>query len=158
MSQTPEFAPAYVSVVNEFPEDLYDAMRTFVRTHPHWDQYRLMQVAVAGFLFQQGSRERAVARHYLDGLFDRGAGHPQGAGEEAASPGAAVAATPAPRREAQAASRSPRRLESSAPTPVSFTSLRPRPNASPGAALPLRPVVPPAGQHPPATSITRRAA
>ena len=72
MSQTPEFAPAHVSVVNEFPEDLYDAMRTFVRTHPHWDQYRLMQVAVAGFLFQQGSRERAVARHYLDGLFDRG--------------------------------------------------------------------------------------
>lgn len=73
MSQTPEFAPAYVSVVNEFPEDLYDAMRHFVCTHPHWDQYRLMQVAVAGFLFQQGSRERAVARHYLDGLFDRGA-------------------------------------------------------------------------------------
>ena len=76
MSQTPDVAPAYVSVVNEFPEDLYDAMRSFVRTHPHWDQYRLMQVAVAGFLFQQGSRERAVARHYLDGLFDRGAAAP----------------------------------------------------------------------------------
>ena len=77
MSQSPEFAPPHVSVVNEFPEDLYDAMRTFVRTHPQWDQYRLMQVAVAGFLFQQGSRERAVARHYLDGLFDRGGNGPQ---------------------------------------------------------------------------------
>ena len=73
MSLTPEFAPSTVTVVNEFPEDLYDAMRTFVRSHPNWDQYRLMQVALAGFLFQQGSRERAVSRHYLDGLFDRGA-------------------------------------------------------------------------------------
>ena len=63
--------PATVSVVNDFPEDLYDAMRRFVGAHPSWDQYRVMQVAVAGFLFQQGSRERAVARHYLDGLFDR---------------------------------------------------------------------------------------
>lgn len=100
MSQAPEFAPAHVSVVNEFPEDLYDAMRTFVRTHPHWDQYRLMQVAVAGFLFQQGSRERAVARHYLDGLFDRGAG-----GAQAAAPGGQVlphpmAASPQRRRAA----------------------------------------------------------
>lgn len=99
MSQTPEFAPAYVSVVNEFPEDLYDAMRTFVRTHPNWDQYRLMQVAVAGFLFQQGSRERAVARHYLDGLFDRAAPAPQAKAvpsshEPAASPASAHAAQP----------------------------------------------------------------
>jgi hypothetical protein len=60
-----------ISVVNDFPEDLYEAMRRFVSAHPSWDQYRVMQVAVAGFLFQQGSRERAVARHYLDGLFDR---------------------------------------------------------------------------------------
>ena len=73
MSQIPDSAPCFVSVVHEFPEDLYEAMRTFVRSHPHWDQYRLLQVALAGFLFQQGSRERAVARHYLDGLFDRGA-------------------------------------------------------------------------------------
>ena len=81
VSQIPEVPPATVSVVNEFPEDLYEAMRNFVRSHPSWDQYRLMQVALAGFLFQQGSRERAVARHYLDGLFDRG-----GASEAGAAP------------------------------------------------------------------------
>lgn len=81
MNQTPEYPPAYVSLVNEVPEDLYEAMRTFVTSHPNWDQYRVMQVALAGFLFQQGSRERAVARHYLDGLFDRG-----GAAEPAAPP------------------------------------------------------------------------
>ena len=69
--QTPQHAPAYVSVVNEFPEDLYDAMREFVRTHPQWDQYRLMQASLAGFLFQHGSTDRAVSRHYLNGLFRR---------------------------------------------------------------------------------------
>jgi hypothetical protein len=42
-----------------------------VRVHPQWDQYRLMQAALAGFLFQHGSQDRAVARHYLDGLFRR---------------------------------------------------------------------------------------
>jgi hypothetical protein len=30
-----------------------------------------MQAALAGFLFQHGCRERSVARHYLDGLFQR---------------------------------------------------------------------------------------
>ncbi len=69
--QAPEHAPAYVSVVNELPEDLYDAMRDFVRTHPQWDQYRLMQASLAGFLFQHGSTDRAVSRHYLNGLFRR---------------------------------------------------------------------------------------
>jgi hypothetical protein len=71
MSQIPDHAPAYVSVVNEFPQDLYDAMRDFIAGHPNWDQYRLLQAAVAGFLFQQGCQDRAVARHYLDGLFRR---------------------------------------------------------------------------------------
>ncbi len=75
--QLPEHPPAYVSVVNEFPEDLYDAMREFVRTHPQWDQYRLMQASLAGFLFQHGSTDRAVARHYLNGLFQREGSQPQ---------------------------------------------------------------------------------
>ncbi len=72
----PEHAPTYVSVVNELPEDLYDAMREFVRTHPQWDQYRLMQASLAGFLFQHGSTDRAVSRHYLNGLFRREGSQP----------------------------------------------------------------------------------
>jgi len=60
-----------VSVVNEFPQDLYEAMTGFIAAHPQWDQYRLMQSALAGFLFQQGCQERAVAQHYLNGLFRR---------------------------------------------------------------------------------------
>jgi hypothetical protein len=40
---------------------------------------------VAGFLFQHGCKRRAVARHYLDGLFQRdlapfGGGQPQPGG------------------------------------------------------------------------------
>ena len=69
--QAPDHGPGYVSIVNELPEDLYDAMREFVRTHPQWDQYRLIQASLAGFLFQHGSTDRAVSRHYLDGLFRR---------------------------------------------------------------------------------------
>ena len=71
VSHVPDHAPATVSVENQFPEDLFDAMREFVRTHPQWDQYRLMQAALAGFLFQHGCQDRAVARHYLNGLFRR---------------------------------------------------------------------------------------
>ena len=68
-----EPSAARVSLEAEGPEGLFEGMRSFLQSRPDWDQYRVMQVAVAGFLFQQGSRERAVARHYLDGLFDRAA-------------------------------------------------------------------------------------
>jgi hypothetical protein len=71
MSQIPETAPAIVSIENQMPEDLFNAMREFIRLHPQWDQYRLMQAALAGFLFQHGCQERPVVRHYLDGLFRR---------------------------------------------------------------------------------------
>ena len=67
--QATSHAPRTVSIENQMPEDLFDAMREFIRLHPQWDQYRLMQAALAGFLFQHGAKDRAVARHYLDGLF-----------------------------------------------------------------------------------------
>ncbi len=71
MPSIPSHAPRSVSIENQMPEDLFDAMREFIRLHPQWDQYRLMQAALAGFLFQHGAKDRAVARHYLDGLFQR---------------------------------------------------------------------------------------
>ena len=61
----------HVSVENQIPEDLHRAMVGFISNHPQWDQYRLMQPALAGFLFQQGCQEPPVVRHYLDGLFQR---------------------------------------------------------------------------------------
>jgi hypothetical protein len=69
MSQIPD----PVSIVSEFPEDLYESMREYISSHPNWDQYRLLQAALAGFLFQHGCKDRAVTRHYLDGLFQRDA-------------------------------------------------------------------------------------
>jgi hypothetical protein len=55
---------AGVSVENQFPEDLFQAMAVFIDDHPQWDQYRLIQPA--------------VVKHYLDGLFR---GPKQGPGE-----------------------------------------------------------------------------
>jgi len=57
---------AGVSVENQFPEDLFQAMAVFIVDHPQWDQYRLMQPA--------------VVKHYLDGLFrgpNQGLGEPE---------------------------------------------------------------------------------
>lgn len=71
MHETPDSMPAYVSVENQLPEDLYTAMGVFIADHPQWDQYRLVESAIAGFLHQHGCEDRAVVRHYLNGLFRR---------------------------------------------------------------------------------------
>ena len=71
MVVVPDLMQAHVSVENEFPEDLFNAMAVFIQKHPEWDQYRLVQASVAAFLFQQGSKEPAVVQHYLNGLFQR---------------------------------------------------------------------------------------
>jgi len=71
MSEAPNAMEPHVSVENQIPDDLHQAMVAFVSLHPEWDQYRLMQAALAGFLFQQGCKEPAVVRHYLNGLFRR---------------------------------------------------------------------------------------
>jgi hypothetical protein len=51
-----------VSVENQFPADLFESMVGFIEQHPQWDQYRLMQSALAGFLFQQGCQDKPVVR------------------------------------------------------------------------------------------------
>ena len=71
MASIPDTLAPHVSVENQFPEDLFDAMSGFIAGHPEWDKYRLIQSAVAGFLFQQGCKEPAVVQHYLNGLFRR---------------------------------------------------------------------------------------
>ena len=71
MVAIPESMPAHVIMENELPQDLYDSMVQFIGNHPDWDQYRLVQSAIAGFLHQQGCQDRAVVRHYLNGLFRR---------------------------------------------------------------------------------------
>lgn len=63
-----------VSLRAEVPETLLEAMRVFIQQHPNWDQYRLFQAALAGFLVQHGSQDRAVTRCYLANLFPGHAG------------------------------------------------------------------------------------
>ena len=60
-----------VSFHSELPQPLQQAMVSFIERCPNWDQYRLVQSAIAGFLHQQGCQDRAVVRHYLNGLFRR---------------------------------------------------------------------------------------
>jgi hypothetical protein len=58
-----------VSLRAEVPEPLLAAMQDFIEQHPNWDQYRLFQAALAGFLVQNGVRDRGVTRCYLANLF-----------------------------------------------------------------------------------------
>jgi len=64
-------AGACISLEAEVPEVLFDGMREFIRSHPQWDQYRLITSALASFLFQNGSQDASVSQHYLNGLAPR---------------------------------------------------------------------------------------
>ncbi len=58
-----------VSFRAEVPEVLLASMQGFIEAHPNWDQYRLFQAALAGFLVQNGLNNRGVTRCYLANLF-----------------------------------------------------------------------------------------
>ena len=58
-----------ISFLSEVPEPIQAAMTTFIELHPNWDQYRLIQAALAGFLVQNGVESRLVTRLYLDNMF-----------------------------------------------------------------------------------------
>lgn len=60
-----------ISLEAEVPEVLFDGMRDFIRSHPNWDQYRLITSALAGFLFQNGCSDASVTQAYLSGLSSR---------------------------------------------------------------------------------------
>jgi len=67
-------AASMVSFHAEVPEVLLASMRDFIAQHPNWDQYRLFQAALAGFLVQNGLNSRGVTRCYLANLFPAQAG------------------------------------------------------------------------------------
>lgn len=58
-----------VSMRAEVPEPLLQSMQGFIEAHPNWDQYRLFQAALAGFLVQNGVHTREITRCYLANLF-----------------------------------------------------------------------------------------
>ena len=49
--------------------NLQQAMIKFVEDHPNWDQYRILQAAIAGFLMQKGFQNRDLTRLYIGKMF-----------------------------------------------------------------------------------------
>ena len=58
-----------ISFKCELHENLQLAMNEFVETHPNWDQYRILQAAIAGFLMQKGFENRDLTRLYIGKMF-----------------------------------------------------------------------------------------
>ena len=58
-----------ISFKCELQENLQEAMKRFVEEHPNWDQYRILQAAIAGFLMQKGFQNRDLTRLYIGNMF-----------------------------------------------------------------------------------------
>ena len=58
-----------ISFQTEIPKQIQEAMRVFIEKHPNWDQYRLLQAALAGFLIQNGISSRLITRLYIGNMF-----------------------------------------------------------------------------------------
>ena len=59
-----------ISLEAEVPEALYVGMKDFLCGNENWDQSKLISSAIANFLFQNGSDDRAVTEKYLNDLFN----------------------------------------------------------------------------------------
>ena len=58
-----------ISFKCDLQENLQKAMKEFVEKHPNWDQYRILQAAIAGFLMQKGFQNRDLTRLYVWNMF-----------------------------------------------------------------------------------------
>lgn len=70
-SGMPANVDSVVSFQSELPLPLQQAMARFIEGHPNWDQYRLVQAALAGFLVQNGIESREITRVYVGNMFLR---------------------------------------------------------------------------------------
>lgn len=59
-----------VSLMAEIPEELFQALQTYLEANPAWNQHRVFCAALSLFLMQDNRCERDVNRIYLDALFD----------------------------------------------------------------------------------------
>ena len=58
-----------ISFQTEIPKPIQQAMKVYIEKHPNWDQYRLLQAALAGFLIQNGISSRLITRLYIGNMF-----------------------------------------------------------------------------------------
>ena len=61
--------PSKVSLETELSESLYKTMKDFVLHNPTWDQYKLINSALATFLVQNGCTDSSVSEIYINQLF-----------------------------------------------------------------------------------------
>ena len=61
--------PNKVSLETELSESLYKTMKDFVLSNPTWDQYKLINSALATFLVQNGCTDSSVSELYINQLF-----------------------------------------------------------------------------------------
>ena len=59
-----------ISLEAEVPEALYVGMKDFISGNQNWDESKLISSAIANFLFQNGSDDRAVTEKYLNDIFN----------------------------------------------------------------------------------------
>ena len=59
-----------ISLEAEVPEALYVGMKSFISSNEKWDRSKLLSSAIANFLFQNGSEDRAVTEKYLNDIFN----------------------------------------------------------------------------------------
>ena len=58
-----------VSFIEDVPAYLNDAMRKYIDNHPNWDQHRLMQAAISGYLLEKGVTSLEMRRFYSQSMF-----------------------------------------------------------------------------------------
>jgi len=63
-------SPISISLETELSESLYKSMKDFVLKNPKWDQYQLINSAIASFLVQNGCSDNKVTEIYLNQLFN----------------------------------------------------------------------------------------
>ena len=57
-----------ISFQTEIPKPIQQAMKDYIEKYPNWDQYRLLQAALAGFLIQNGISSRLITRFYIGNM------------------------------------------------------------------------------------------
>ena len=58
-----------VSFIEDVPLYLNKAMRKYIDDHPNWDQHRLMQAAISGYLLEKGVTSIEIRRFYSQSMF-----------------------------------------------------------------------------------------
>ena len=57
-----------ISFIEDVPVYLNDAIRKFIDEHPNWDQHRLMQAAISGYLLEKGVTSLEMRRFYSQSM------------------------------------------------------------------------------------------